>query len=124
MPSTPTMTKNEALTAILPKGGRHLGDNNMTYGSRADYVRVSLATNGYSGQYELLKLKHIKADETVDTWTINITEDRHIPNPHPRPDIDKGGYYWSHDSRFYCWKPVGVAERVREVLEFTGVVES
>ena len=120
-----SITKNQALARVCPgSGGRHLGDNNMTYGNRADYVRVSLSTNGTSGHYELVKVIHIKDDREVDRWTINMTEAQHIPTPHPRPDIDKGGYYWSHDGRFYCWEPVGVVRRVQEILEFTGVVES
>lgn len=117
------ITKNQALNKVCPaKGGEHLGDNNMTYGTREDYVRVSLATNGTSGHYELLKLKHIRGGEVVDVWTIDMTEARHIPKPHPRPDIDKGGYYWSHDGRFYCWEPAHVVGRVEQILEFTGVL--
>lgn len=120
------LTKNQALAILCPEGGRHVGDNNLTFGGRTNYVRISLSTNGYCGHYELLKLKHIKADETVDVWTINITAERHIPQPHPRPDIQKGGHYWTggfSENDFYCWEPVGVAERVAEILEFTGVLE-
>lgn len=125
MPRTPTMTKNEALRRLCPKGGQHLGDNNLTYGGRSNHVRVALSTNGTSGHYELLRLTHIVDNATVQVWTINMAEKRHIPSPHPFSSLGKGGYYWSQDSSgpsFYGWIPAGTAERVVEILLFTGVV--
>ena len=123
------MTKNEGLERICPAGGQHLGNNNLTYGDRSNYVRVSFSTNGYSGQYELLKLKHIRDGETIDFWSINISDNEHRPCKSApactpvRPDIDKGGYFW-YNRGFYCWQPVGIKPLVQEILEFTGVLES
>lgn len=118
------MTKNEALRRLCPPivMSENLGDNNLTFGDHHNYVRVSLATNGTSGKYELVKLIHIRGGEKVDSWTINMTEDCHIPKPHPRPSIRQGGYWWAEDGKFYCWEPVGVTNRILVILNFTGVV--
>jgi hypothetical protein len=100
---------------------RHLGDNNLTYGIRTNYVRVSFDTSHTNGRYDLLRLKHIQQGRLVDEWTIDLTSARHRPNPEYRPSVLEGGYYWSHDSKFYCWVPVHVDWCVGEILKFTGV---
>lgn len=126
------MNMNTALHRICPKPTvddqplwQFLGDNNVTYGDRHDYVRVSFDTNGTCGQYELLRIKHIRDGHVVDQWTVNISDDRFRPGRpgKHRPDITKGGYYWSHDNRFYCWEPVHVDYMVQEILDFTGVLD-
>ena len=119
------ITKNEALDDVCPKGGTHLGDNNLTYGRRGDYVRVSFSTHGTCGEYPLLKLQHIRNDEAVDVWTINMTENRHRPGTTQmnNPDI-KGGHYWNHSRSWYNYVPSRVAKRVQEILDFTGVLEA
>ena len=117
-------TKNEALACVCPSAGIYLGDNCCTYGSKDNYVRVSLATSGEVQMFGRLSIKHIRDGETVDTWSIDMTVDKHKPGVAQRNVANlKGGYYWGYDSKWYNYVPIRVKTKITEIIEFTGVLE-
>jgi hypothetical protein len=119
------ITKNRALADVCPKGGRHLGDNNLTYGRRGDYVRVSLSKSFEAQTYDRLSIKHITDDETVDTWEVDLTDGRFAPtkNLWSNPALQRAGYWWGHDGSWYGYVPINVSDEVQAILEFTEVLE-
>ena len=121
------MTNSEhlwnALSEMVDLRGWRAGEKRV-FGKPDNCVMVKIDTNGVMGEYSVLRLEWCRTNTPTVNFTIHLTEESlRGKSKMQNPALDRGGFWWDNNSKWYNWRPDPrlVWERIYEILESCGI---